>query len=254
MQCLPKALFDGKKSFLVDNIKIALVGKISEAYDSYSKVKEAVNHAASYLRIDVDIVWVDSNLVNSHNVENILKPADGIILLGGFGNQGTDGMIIATKYARENSVLLLGICLGMQIMTIEFARNVLGYCGATSEEFDKNTKHPVIHRIQIDSDNSLRQGSYQIALVENSLAFSIYQKELISESFRHGYEFNTNYEEEFKRNGLKLSGRLLDSKSIEIIEITNHPFFIGVQYHPEFQSSLDNPHPLFVNLLKIIKK
>ena len=254
MQCLLKALFDSKKGFLVDNIKIALVGKISEAYDSYSKVKEAVNHAASYLSVDVDLLWVDSNNVTPMNVQETLKPADGVILLGGFGKQGTEGMIVATKYAREKSIPLLGICLGMQIIIIEFARSVLGYQEATSEEFDQYTKYPVVHKIAKDNENPLRQGVFSVSIQENSLAASIYQKEVINESFRHSYGFNVNYENEYQNNGLKVSGRLLNDKAVEIVEIPNHPFFIGVQYHPEFQSSLDNPHPLFVNLFKKLKK
>ena len=231
-------------------IKLALVGKINEAYDSYSKVKEAVENAASYLSVDVELLWIDSNSVNDSNVEAVLKQANGIVLLGGFGNQGTEGMVATTRYARENNVSILGICLGMQIMVIEFARSVLNYKTATSTEFDEQTKYPVIHRIAKQNDNQLRQGGYVVKLEPNSLAASIYNKESIYETFRHGYEFNLDYENAFISNGLSITGRLQDNYGVEVVEIANHPFFIGVQYHPEFQSSINNPHPLFVGLLK----
>ena len=235
-------------------IKIALVGKISEPNNSYENVKEAVDHAASSLNVQIEILWVDSVLVNSSNVKHTLKTADGIILLGGFGESGVEGMINTAAYARENNVPILGICLGMQIMVIEFARNVLGYKEATSTEFNIETTYPVVDRIKGLKDGELREGVLSCLTDKNSLAYQIYGQEIIVECFRHGYEFNTDYKDAYINHGVRFSCHLKDSVSIEILEIPNNNFYIGVQYHPEFESSPSKPHPLFVGLLESIKK
>ena len=237
----------------MNNIKLALVGKINEAYDSYSKVKEAVNHAASYLHVKVEILWIDSVIINDNNVQETLEKADGIILLGGFGERGVEGMIVATKYARENNIPILGICLGMQIMVIEFARNVLGYKNATSTEFNEITEYPVIHKIS-NENKPLREGTFVCSVDNDSLAYQIYEQNMVEECFRHGYEFNLDYEKQYLAKSMRISGHLLEEDSIEIVELPQNNFYIGVQYHPEFKSSSLNPHPLFIALIKECSK
>ena len=239
----------------MNKITIALVGKISEAYNSYSKVQDAVNHAASSLNVLVDILWVDSVDVNKTNVEVKLQTANGIILLGGFGENGTEGMIEVARFARENNVPLLGICLGMQIIIIEFARNVLGLKTATSTEFDKNTLYPVVDRIVnqnkiTDVEKRMSIGTFSCKLDNNSLAYSVYGKEIIEECFRHGYEFNIKYKEQYLNKGMRLSGTSDDGESIDIVEIPSNNFYLGVQFHPEFKSRPNKPHPLFVKFVE----
>lgn len=238
----------------MNKITIAFVGKINEAYDSYSKVQEAVKYTASSLNVLVDILWLDSTIINKSNVEAKLESANGVILLGGFGENGTEGMIETAKYARENNVPLLGICLGMQIIVIEFARNVLGYENATSTEFDQKTPYPVVDRVVdqskiTDKSKRMSNGIFPCVLSKNSLAYSIYKSAIIEECFRHGYEFNTKYKKEYLDHGMRLSGTSNNHQSIDVVEIPANTFYLGVQFHPEFKSTISKPHPLFVGLI-----
>ena len=237
----------------MDKINIALVGKITESYDSYINVKESVLYAAAYLDIEISITWVNSSKVNESNINKTFKSANGMILLGGFGETGTEGMVLAAQFARENDIPLLGICLGMQIITIEFARNVLGYKAATSEEFNKDTLYPVVRKIP-SLKEGMRLGTYNVDIAKDSLAYKTYQQEEVEERFRHGYEFNLEYKEQYISNGMCISGTLKDTSSVEIIEMPSKKYFIGVQFHPEYRSDPLNPHPLFIGLLKALIK
>ena len=233
-------------------ITIALVGKITDSYDSYSKVEESVFHSRDFLKIDVDILWVDSSKVDRTNVEESINGADGIILLGGFGENGVEGMIETAKYARENNIPLLGICLGMQVIVIEFARNVLGYKNATSTEFNEKTGHPVVDKTpeKRKDNNAMRKGCYLCDIVKDSLAHHIYEREITEEVFRHGYEFNNLYKEQYEDKGLSFTGSLNGSYAVEIVEFPQNEFYLGVQFHPEFRSSSTKPHPLFTRLIQ----
>lgn len=240
-------------------VRVAIVGKINENNDSYPFVKESLFHAANKLNAEINIDWIDSFDVNDNNVKDIINNADGIILPGGYGNRGIEGMISTAKFARENNVPLLGICLGMQIITIEFARNVLGYKFANSTEFDLNTEYPVIdliHEIRDSEDKNKqgRSGDFTCLLEKDSLAYSIYQKEIIQERQSHRYEFNIKYKNEFIVHGMELTGRCEDTNSIEIVEIPCNKFYLGVQFHTEYKSNVDNPRPLFLGLIKELLK
>ena len=236
-------------------VKIAFVGKYTELHDSYLSIEEALFHAATSLDTKADILWIDSAEVTENNVKEILKTADGIIIPGGFGERGVEGMIVAAKYARENNVPLLGICLGMQVMVIEFARNVLGYKDANSTEFNENTSHPVIsmldeQKMVMTKGGTMRLGSYECVLEKDSLAKKLYKQDIISERHRHRYEFNTTYRDEYVSHNMRLSGQSKDHSLIEMVECSNNTFYIGAQFHPEFKSNPLNPHPLFVGLIE----
>ena len=235
-------------------VRIALVGKYVALHDAYLSVEEALFHAASSLDAICTIDWVDSELVTKKNAAETFKDADGIIIPGGFGNRGIEGMIETAHFAREHNVPLLGICLGMQIVTIEFARNVLGFKDANSKEFDENTSHPVVdlsyeQRGITAKGATMRLGSYPCKLKEGSLAYKLYNKEMIDERHRHRYEFNNDYEELYLNNGMVLSGVYTKKKLIEIVEIPANGYYIASQFHPEFKSRPDKPHPLFVGLI-----
>ena len=241
------------------NVKIAFVGKYTQLHDSYLSIEEALFHAATALDTRAEIIWVDSAQVDYSNVKEKLKEADGIIIPGGFGQRGVEGMIVAAKYARENNIPLLGICLGMQIMVIEFARNVLGYEDANSTEFNEKTNYPVIDMMlsQKNITNkgaTMRLGSYPCSLEKDSLAQQLYKQDLISERHRHRYEFNTMYRNQYINNGMRLSGQSPDGKLIEIVECPKNSYYIGVQFHPEFKSRPLNPHPLFLGLIDSVLK
>ena len=236
------------------NTKIAIVGKYTELHDAYLSVEESVFHAASALDAKADILWISSETINSANAKDILKDADGIIIPGGFGVRGIEGMVSAAKYARENNIPCLGICLGMQVMAIEYARNVLGYKDANSKEFDKSTTHPVIdlmpEQVKIVAKGAtMRLGSYPCILEDNSLAKALYKKDQIDERHRHRYEFNSIYSKEFINSGMKLSGLSPNKSLVEIIECPSHRYYIGSQFHPEFKSRPTKPHPLFLGLI-----
>lgn len=237
------------------NVKIALVGKYVELHDAYISVVEALNHGGYANGAKVEIKWINSEDVTPENVGNYLKDADGILIPGGFGDRGIEGKILSAGWARENKVPFFGICLGMQCAVIEFARNVLGYKGAHSSEIDPHTKYPVIDLMPdqkgIDrKGGTMRLGKYPCKLLHGSNSFKAYGKEIIYERHRHRYEFNNLYREELQKAGLVLSGISPDSKLVEIIEIKDHPWFVGVQFHPELKSRPNRPHPLFREFIR----
>lgn len=236
-------------------VNIALVGKYVELHDSYLSVEEALFHAATSLDARCEITWADAEEIHAGNAEERFRDIDGIIVPGGFGERGIEGMIATVKYAREHDIPVLGICLGMQIMVIEYARDVLGYADANSSEFNPNTTHPVIdflpEQTHITAKGAtMRLGAYPCVLKEGSLAKRLYQEEEISERHRHRYEFNNAYIKEFVEAGMSLSGLSPDGNLVEMVEVGDNRFHIGSQFHPEFKSRPIHPHPLFVGLIK----
>ena len=238
-------------------VNIAIVGKYVKLEDSYLSVIESVKHAGYKNGVGVNIKLIDSEKITSQNVEEMLKDFDGVIVPGGFGNRGIEGKIETIKYVRENKIPFLGICLGMQMAVIEFARNVLKYNDANSVEFDENTAHPVIHIMENQKNitkkgGTMRLGAYPCVLKQGTYARKIYGEEKISERHRHRYEFNNDYREEIEKAGLKISGTSPNGNLVEIVELEeeNHPFFVAGQFHPEFKSRPDRPSPLFVELVK----
>lgn len=237
------------------SVKIALVGKYVQLHDAYLSVAEALKHGGISYETKIEIKWINSEEINESNVEALLYDCDGVVVPGGFGHRGVDGKIITAKYAREHNLPFLGICLGMQIASIEFARNVLGLLDADSSELNEVTKNPIISLManQYEVTNvggTLRLGNYECHLKENTLAKSLYKEDVIFERHRHRYEFNNKYREEFEKIGFVFSGLSPDDKLVEIIELKDHPFFIASQFHPEFKSRPNRPHPLFKGLLK----
>ena len=236
-------------------VNIALVGKYVSLQDSYKSIVEAFIHAGAHLETEVKISWVYSGDLVADNLEKTFKEVDGILIAPGFGDRGIEGKILAAQYARENRIPVLGICLGMQIMTIEFARHVLGMKDANSMEFDVNTSEPVISIMEdqknvVEKGGTMRLGAWKCTLRPESKLSKIYASQDISERHRHRYEFNSEYQELFEQNGMMPSGFNPDTKLVETIELKNHPFFIGVQYHPEYKSTVENPHPLFKELIR----
>lgn len=230
--------------------RIALVGKYVELQDAYISVVEALKHAGYVYDSDICIDWINAEEITEENVHEKLKDADGILVPGGFGNRGTEGKITAIKYARENDVPFLGICLGMQLMAIEFARDVLGLQGAHTTEIDKDTPYPIIDLLPDQKENmdlggTLRLGLYPCKLLEGSRAEQAYQSELVYERHRHRYEFNNEFREAMEAEGLVFSGTSPDNRLVEIIELPEKKFFIGCQFHPEFVSRPQRPQPLF---------
>ncbi|MBE6742368.1 MAG: CTP synthase [Ruminococcaceae bacterium] len=235
-------------------VNIGLVGKYVELHDAYLSVAEALRHAGYFHDAKVRIKWIDSEEITEENSSEILSPLDGIIVPGGFGSRGIEGMICAAKYARENQVPYFGICLGMQIAVIEYARNVAGLSDANSGEFDELCKHKVIDFMpgqyeDIDKGGTLRLGAYPCVFNGDSVIRSLYAQKSISERHRHRYEFNNDYREKLQENGLVLSGLSPDGRLVETVEIPGRAFHIGVQYHPEFKSRPNRPHPLFVGFI-----
>ena len=236
-------------------VTIALVGKYVRLHDAYLSVAEALRHAGYEYGARINIKWVDSETLSQENVKEELSEADGIIVPGGFGGRGIEGMITAVKYARENAIPFFGICLGMQIAVIEYARNVLGILDANSGEFDELCKNKVIDFMpgqsdDIDKGGTLRLGSYPCKIKNGTTMERCYGKREISERHRHRYEFNNEYREAFEKAGLKLSGTSPDERLVETVEITVRPFYVGVQFHPEFKSRPNNAHPLFKGFIK----
>ncbi len=236
------------------SVRIALVGKYVQLHDAYLSVSEALRHAGFSLDCRVDISWIDSETITVENVESVLGSVNGIIVPGGFGNRGTDGMILAARYARENHIPYFGICLGMQIAVIEYARNVCCLENANSSEFDKDTPYAVIDFMpgQNDSINkggTLRLGKYPCVLKQNTVIHRCYGTDEISERHRHRYEVNNSFRGVLEREGLVLSGLSPDDKLVETVEIPGEDFFVGVQFHPEFKSRPNRPHPLFVGFI-----
>lgn len=232
------------------HVKVALVGKYVSLHDAYISVVESLKHGGVANETDVEIQWVDSERVSSYNVVDVLKDADAIIVPGGFGNRGIEGMITAIRYAREHQIPYLGLCLGMQLTLVEYARNVIGWKDAQSHEFSETTTHPVIH-IMPDQDGvtdlggTLRLGSYPCVLADGSKAMELYGTKEIHERHRHRYEVNNEFRDAFVENGMRLSGLSPDERIVEIVEIPSHPWFIATQAHPEFKSRPNKAHPLF---------
>ncbi len=240
---------------LKKTVKIALVGKYVSLRDAYLSVSEALNHAGYFHDAEVIIDWIDSSKLKSDNIEETLKNADGIVIPGGFGKRGIEGKILAIKYARENNVPLLGLCLGMQLSVIEFARNVLNLGNANSTEFDSETPYNIIDYMPdqyqgIYMGGTLRLGLYECQLQKNTLAHSAYNQDLIYERHRHRYEFNNEFKEIFESKGMIFSGINPQTNLVEIVELKSHPFFVAVQFHPEFLSRPDKPHPLFKKFIE----
>ena len=236
-------------------VTIALVGKYVELKDSYKSIAESFNHSGAVNEVHVDIRWVHSEEIFPKNVEEKLGDVDGILVAPGFGSRGIDGKIEAIKFARENNIPFFGICLGMQMATIEFARNVLGLADAHSSEMKEYTKHPVIclmaeQKSVVNKGGTMRLGSYPCKVVKGSKAYKAYGTERVDERHRHRFEFNNDYKEMFEKAGFKATGINPDSGLVEIIEIENHPYFLAAQFHPEYKSTVMNPHPLFVSFVK----
>lgn len=232
------------------NTDIALVGKYVQLHDAYLSVAEALRHAGYALNSEVTIHWIDSETLNEENIAAVLGNMDGIIVPGGFGSRGIDGMILAAKFARENRIPYFGICLGMQIAVIEYARHVAGISDAHSGEFDELCRHKVIDFMpgqseNIDKGGTLRLGEYPCAIAPGTTMERCYGTSRISERHRHRYEFNNDYRDVLTRAGLTLSGMSPDGRLVETVELTGRPFFVGVQYHPEFKSRPNKAHPLF---------
>ena len=235
-------------------VTIGLVGKYVELHDAYLSVAEALRHAGYYLDAKVNINWIDSENITEDNVGEILGGLDGIIVPGGFGQRGIEGMILSAKYARENNLPYFGICLGMQIAVIEYARNVAGIENANSGEFDKNAPKVIDfmpgQNDEIDKGGTLRLGAYPCVIKEGTTMLKAYGKKEISERHRHRYEFNNEYREALTEAGLTLSGLSPDERLVETVELSDRPFYVGVQYHPEFKSRPNKPHPLFSEFIK----
>lgn len=235
-------------------VQIALVGKYVSLHDAYISVVEALKHGAVANNAEVVIKWVDSELISDYNVHEFLSDVDGIIVPGGFGDRGIEGMICSIRYAREQKIPYLGLCLGMQLTIVEYARNVVGLEDAHSNEFSTKTTNPVIH-IMPDKEGitnlggTLRLGSYPCILADNSKALTLYGSKTIEERHRHRYEVNNKYREILQEYGMLLSGFSPDGRIVEMIEIPDHPWFIGTQAHPEFKSRPNKPHPLFKGFL-----
>ena len=231
-------------------VNIGLVGKYVGLHDAYLSVAEAMRHAGYNYNTHINIHWIDSEEITEQNVDILMSGLDGIIVPGGFGNRGVEGMILAAKYARENDVPYLGICLGMQVAVIEFARNVAGIKDADSGEFDEQCKNKVIDFMpgqsqDIDKGGTLRLGAYPCRVQEGTMLHRCYDADMISERHRHRYEFNNDYRRQLQECGLTLGGTSPDGRLVETIELTDKSFYVGVQYHPEFKSRPNKPHPLF---------
>ena len=241
-----------------ESVNIAIVGKYIKLEDSYLSVIESIHHAGFANKVNVNIKLIDSETINSENASKKLADLDGIIVPGGFGNRGIEGKIETIKYARENNIPFLGICLGMQMAVVEFARNVLGLKDASSAEFTETTQKPVIHIMEDQKEidkkgGTMRLGAYPCILKDGTLAKELYGTEKISERHRHRYEYNNEYKEKFENAGLICSGTSPDGKLVEIVEYRKHPYFIAGQFHPEFKSRPNRPAPLFVGLVRAAK-
>ena len=240
-------------------VTVALVGKYIQLHDAYISVVEALKHGGVVSRADVHIKWVDSELVTDENASEFFSDVDGILVPGGFGSRGIEGKISTIRYARENRIPFLGLCLGMQMAIVEFARHVVGFSDAHSVELDETTTHPVIHLMPDqngieDIGGTLRLGSYPCVLDKSSRSFEVYGEELIHERHRHRYEVNNDYRDDLIKAGMKLSGISPDGRIVEMIEIPEHPWFIATQGHPELKSRPNRPHPLFREFIRAAVK
>jgi CTP synthase len=241
----------------IHKIEIAIVGKYVQLGDAYLSVVEALRHAAIALDSALHIRWVNSEEIEEKGADKLLTGIDGIVVPGGFGPRGVDGKIDAISYARANKIPFLGLCLGMQCSVIEWARNVSTLQEANSAEFNPNTQNPVINLLPeqqdvVDLGGTMRLGLYPCRLTPNTLAFTLYQEEVVYERHRHRYEFNNAYRNAFTESGYAISGTSPDGRLVEIVELPGHPFFIATQFHPEFQSRPNYPHPLFKGLVQAV--
>lgn len=261
LKCNSVADMDDWRSFvhkiqhISETVNIALVGKYTQLHDAYLSVVEALRHAGYTTNRIVNVIWVDSAKLNNENVNEVLKDASGIIVPGGFGKRGIDGMFVAIKFARENKIPFLGICLGMQLALIEYARNVLNFEDADSTEFNPKTTHKIIdylpnQYIGINLGGTMRLGDYECSLLKGSKAFNLYKNDLIHERHRHRYEFNNLYKDNFTQNGMIFSGINPQTNLCEVVELKDHPFFMASQFHPEFTSRPLTPNPLFLGFIK----
>jgi CTP synthase len=240
---------------LQHTVEIAIVGKYVALHDAYLSIVESLRHAGIDANSEVNIRWVNAEDVYENNVNELLHGVQGILVPGGFGDRGVEGKVTAIQYARKNNIPFFGICLGMQVSVIEFARSVLGLKGANSSEIQPTTPHPVIDLLPEQKDvedlgGTMRLGLYPCKLVEGSLAASCYKDELVYERHRHRYEFNNEYREQIEAAGLRISGTSPDGRLVEIVELPDHPWFLAVQFHPEFTSRPNRPQPLFKHFVK----
>ena len=231
-------------------VDIALVGKYIQLHDAYISVVEALKHGGIASRATVNLHWIDSEQLNEENAEELLGSMDGILVPGGFGDRGVEGKITAIHYARVHQIPFLGLCLGMQLSIVEYARNVVGYNDAHSVELAPETTHPVIALMPDqngveDIGGTLRLGAYPCVLAEDSRAYELYGSQTIYERHRHRYEVNNDYRKVLTEHGMSLCGLSPDGRIVEMIELKDHPFFIGTQAHPELKSRPNRPHPLF---------
>ncbi|MCZ8342843.1 MAG: CTP synthase [Leptospira sp.] len=251
---LVKKIRNAKKS-----VKIAVIGKYISLQDAYRSVYESLAHGGIANDVAVNVIKLNPEEIDSKNVKELLKGVHGVLVPGGFGERGIEGKILSIQYARTKQIPFLGICLGMQCAVIEFGRNVLGFKDANSTEFQPNVEYPVISMIEEQMEiermgGTMRLGAYPCKLKKGSLAFSEYKQEKISERHRHRFEFTLRFKEDYEKKGMNISGFSPDESLVEIVEIPNHPWFIGVQFHPEFQSKPTDPHPLFSGFIKAASK
>jgi CTP synthase len=237
------------------SIRVGLVGKYVELPDAYKSIAESFIHSGAMNECEIDVEYIHSEVITDENADEKLRGLNGIVVAPGFGSRGIEGKITTARFARENNVPFLGICLGMQCAVIEFARNVLHLEGAHSTEINHKTKYPVIDLMEeqksiIDKGGTMRLGGYKCVLDTNTMVYKAYRSEEITERHRHRYEFNNKYLDDFRKNGMVPAGINPESNLVEIIEIPSHKWFVGVQFHPEYSSTVINPHPLFVSFIK----
>jgi CTP synthase len=251
--------FLDKLKYPKSKVSVGLIGKYIELQDAYKSILEAFVHAGAMNECKVEVVNIHSEFITPENVEEKMASLDALLVAPGFGHRGIEGKIVAVKYARERGLPFFGICLGMQMAVIEYARNILGLQDAHSTEMNPDTPHPVIDLMEAqkqvtDKGGTMRLGSYMCELDNTSLAHKIYGKQRITERHRHRWEFNNAYLDAFEKAGMHASGKNPESTLVEIVEIPSHPFFIGVQYHPELKSTVENPHPIFVHFIRAAKE
>lgn len=250
----PWRAFLERRNNAKDTVNIGLVGKY-DLQDAYKSIRESLSHAGTYNDRKVNITFINSEYLTEDNVAEKLEGQDGILICPGFGHRGIEGKIVAAHYCRTHNIPTFGICLGMQMMVIEFARNVLGYADANSREMDEKTPHNVIDIMEEQKNitnmgGTMRLGAYECVLRQGSRVFDIYKKEHIQERHRHRYEFNNDFQKEYERAGMQCVGRNPESDLVEIVEIPGMKWYIGTQFHPEYQSTVLHPHPLFVDFIK----